>query len=139
MAAASVGSFADFLAAVPAERRATVETVWEAVRQAMPAGYAELATPGMLQFVAGKDMAVALASKKNYLSLYVQALYYFPELGAALKAAAPKLKMGKSCINFTHATELPLPALHALLQHVPADEFQARVAAVRQNPSATHQ
>ncbi|MBD2716554.1 hypothetical protein KBK19_16040 [Microvirga sp. STR05] len=124
---------------VPADRHATVETIWNAVRKAMPAGYTELIETRMLQFVAGKEMAVALASKKNYLSLYLQTLYYFPELGATLKTVAPKLKIGKSCINFNHAEELPLSALQELLQRVPADEFQARVEAVRRNPAAAHQ
>ncbi|TGE23641.1 DUF1801 domain-containing protein [Hymenobacter aquaticus] len=131
-------SFADFLAALPTDRRLAVETVWNAVREAMPAGYTEQVSPGMLQFVAGKEMAVALASKKNYLSLYLQTLYHFPELAAGLLAAAPKLKIGKSCLNFLRSEDLPLPALQELLQRIPADAYLARVAAVRQNPSAAH-
>lgn len=131
-------AFADFVAALPAERRHVVEAVWGIVRQALPAGYTEQAGSGMMQFVAGKEMAVALASKKNYLSLYLQILYYFPELSTVLKTAAPKLKIGKSCINFTRAEDLPLPALQDLLQRTSAATFLARVAEVRQNPAAAH-
>lgn len=134
-----VPSFSDFVAALPAERRPVVEAVWDTVRRAMPVGYTEKVGSGMLQFVAGKELAVGLASKKNYLNLYLQTLYYFPELGAALRTAAPKLKIGKGCVNFNRAEDIPLPALQELLQRIPADTFAARVAAVRQNPAILHQ
>lgn len=134
MPSATSFTYENFLAALPAERRQAVEQVWAAVRAALPAGYQEEVSPTMLQFVAGKEMAVALANKKNYVSLYLMTLYHFPEQGEQLKAAAPKLKMGKSCLNFIRAEDLPLAALGEMLRAVSPAEFLQRAEANRLNP-----
>ncbi|UYZ63474.1 DUF1801 domain-containing protein [Hymenobacter weizhouensis] len=127
-------SYKDFVAALPAERQATVQGVWDTVRAAMPAGYVEQASATMLQFVADGEMAVALASKKNYLSLYLMTLYHFPERAKLLQAAAPKLKLGKSCINFNRVEELPLEAIAELLRGISAPQYLERIASNKRNP-----
>jgi Domain of unknown function (DU1801) len=104
-------TFEQYLAGLPPERRGEVEKVWRVVRRSVPRGYVEDIGPKFLSFKAGADWYVALASQKNYISLYLMPLYVFPELKARLDAGGKKLKCGKGCINFTRAEDLPLEAV----------------------------
>ena len=56
-----------------------------------------------------------LAAQKNYNSLYLNCVYASPERTERLKARfareGKKLDMGKSCIRFRRADELPLEAI----------------------------
>jgi hypothetical protein len=125
MSTTSTFSFDDFLAALPAERQAMVREVWQAVRHAMPAGFTERSSARSLSFGAGPEMYVALMNHKSYVSLYLMALYVFPEHRAELQEAAPKLKFGNSCLNFTKAARLPLDTIGRIIgAHTPADYLQ---------------
>lgn len=113
-------TFEQYLAGLPPERRSEVERVWRAVRENIPAGYAERIGDKFLTFAADDEQLVALASQKNYISLYLMPLYVFPELKAKFDAAAgTKLKCGKSCINFSRAEDLPLLTIAEILTACP--------------------
>ena len=120
-------SFKQYLAGLPPERRGEVERVWRVVRENMPAGYAEEIGPKFLTYKAGDEWYVALASQKNYISLYLMPLYVFPELKARLDAGGKDLKCGKSCINFRRADELPLEAVAEIVGATDAEAYKARV------------
>jgi hypothetical protein len=104
-------SYDKYLAGLPAERREAVDSVWQAVRESVPAGYTEKITPKFLTFMAGDEWYLALANQKNYISLYLCSIYVFPELKAKLDKAGRNLKCGKSCINFKRAEDLPLDTI----------------------------
>lgn len=125
-------TFDEFIAALPAERQEPAARVWALVRQAMPAGYAEHIGPKYLEFRAGKDMYIGLANQKGYLSLHVVPMYLMPALQEGLAAAAPKLKMGKGCVNFKKAEELPAVALSALIAATAPADYAAKLQALRQ-------
>jgi hypothetical protein len=122
-------SFEQYLDALPPERRGEVERVWRVVRESVPAGYVEDIGPKFLSFKAGDEWYVALASQKNYISLYLVPVYVFPGLRAKLDAGGKKLKCGKSCVNFKRADELPLEALAEIIGATGAEAFVARVRA----------
>ena len=124
-------AFEQFIAALPAERQAPARQVWELVRQAVPAGYTEHAGPRYLEFRAGPDMYVGLANQKSHLSLHLVSMYLAPALQAPLVAAAPRLKMGRGCVNFKTAAELPLDALTELIAATPQDQYMAQLHARR--------
>ncbi|MCC2546808.1 DUF1801 domain-containing protein [Hymenobacter sp. BT175] len=128
-------SFDDFIAMLPPERQEPVRQVWEAVRAAMPAGYTEQIGPKFLQYSAGKESYVALASQKNYISLYLMPLYVFAgRHREKLEAATPRPKGGKSCLNFKRAEELPLSVIQDIVRaHLPA-EYLAQLEANRTTP-----
>jgi hypothetical protein len=119
--------FEAFLAAMPAERQPLARRLWEAVRAAVPAGYTETIGPRFVQFDAGKELYVALANQKNYVSLYLMPLYVFAEHRARLAAAAPKLKTGKSCLNLKPGDDVPLAAIADMLAAHTPEEFLARL------------
>ncbi|MFD2718628.1 DUF1801 domain-containing protein [Hymenobacter monticola] len=124
-------AFDDFIAALPAERQPIAAHVWQLVRRAVPPGYTEHIGPKYLEFRAGPDMYVGLANQKGHLSLHLVPMYLMPALQEQLAAAAPKLKMGKGCVNFKRMEELPQEALRELLAATPPAEYAARLQAVR--------
>src|SRR5437660_1664116 len=108
----------DYVAKVPAERRASVETLRALVKRAVPAA-SEGIVWGMLGYTIAGRPFVALASQKNYLSLYLMDLYTQPALKKKHAKALSTLEMGKSCINFQSVDELPLPTIEAILAAAP--------------------
>jgi hypothetical protein len=124
-------AFENFIAALPTERQPVARQVWQLLRQAVPAGYIEHIGPKYLEFRAGKDMYVGLANQKSYLSLHLVPMYLMPELQEQLAAAVPKPKMGKGCVNFSKAEELPLTALTELIAATPPADYAAKLQAVR--------
>ncbi len=72
----------------------------------------------------------ALANQKNYLSLYLNAVYAMPELRERLTAAAPDLKMGKTCVNFKRYDQLPEAALAEVISAATPERYIAVVEQV---------
>jgi uncharacterized protein YdhG (YjbR/CyaY superfamily) len=107
-----------YLAAVPKERRSHLETLRTLVKQSVPTA-TEGIFWGMLCYTIGERPFAALASQKNYLSLYLMDLYSQPGLRDQHAAALAHLKMGKSCINFHSTDELPLDTIAAILREAP--------------------
>ena len=126
----------DYFAALPADRQTAARVLWETVRAAIPAGYTEHSGPKYLEFRAGTEMCIGLANQKNYLSLHLVPMYLQPNLQERLAAAAPKLKMGKGCVNFKQVEELPLAKLAEVIAATSLADYvammQARRSASRQ-------
>ncbi|MEX2284384.1 MAG: DUF1801 domain-containing protein [Gemmatimonadota bacterium] len=131
-------SVATFLAQLPADRRAEVERVRDLVKQHLPAGYEEVVSKKMLVYqVPLKQYAetyngqplwyVALASEKSYLSLHLMPIYQdsvqAQRLKDAFQAAGKKLNMGKACIRFKTADDLPLDAIGAVVASTPLERW----------------
>jgi len=126
----------DYLDELDPTRRADIEQVRDAINAALPAGYVETMSFGMIGWVVplddypvtynGQPLAyAALAAQKNGNSLYLNCVYASPEraerLRAAWAASDRKLDMGKSCIRFRRAADLPLDVV--------ADEIAATTPA----------
>jgi len=126
----------DYLDELDPTRRADIEQVRDAINAALPAGYVETMSFGMIGWVVplddypvtynGQPLAyAALAAQKNGNSLYLNCVYASPEraerLRAAWAASGRKLDMGKSCIRFRRAADLPLDVV--------ADEIAATTPA----------
>jgi hypothetical protein len=137
---------ATFLADLPAERRREVERVREAVRRYLPAGYEEVISKNMLVYQVplarysetynGQPLwYVALASEKSYLSLHLMSVYGDARQAQRLKdgfrAAGKKLDMGKACIHFKAADELPADVIAAAVASMPVERWVANARAAR--------
>ena len=129
-----------YLAELPANRRVEIEKVLDAVRSAMPNGFREGIGYGMIGWVVPLEdypdtynkqpLAYAgLAAQKNYNSLYLTCVYASKErterLKAAAAAAGKKLDIGKSCIRFKRADELPLDHIREEIASATPSEFIA--------------
>ena len=124
----------DYLASLPAERRAAIAAVRAAVKKRMPKGYVEGMNWGMIVYEIPLDVypdtyngqplaVVAIASQKRYCSLYLTGVYQDRKLMSALKKtfadADKKLDMGKCCIRFQKADELPLEEIGRFVAATP--------------------
>lgn len=127
-----------FIAKLPAERRPSVERVRDVVRRHLPAGYQEVVSRNMLVYqVPLKRYSdtynghplwyVALASEKSYLSLHLMAVYADAARAQRLRdgfhAAGKKLDMGKACVHFRTADDLPLDVIGELVGSVSVDRW----------------
>src|SRR5436190_3210942 len=135
----SEGTVAAYLAALPADKRKELSRVREVFRKSLPEGYAESVRWGMISYCVplarypdapnGQPLCYAgLAARKNNLTLHFMTVYMpaiKKRLEAAFKAAKKKLDMGKACIRFRSAEDLPLDAIGELVAAVPVDEWIA--------------
>ena len=134
----------EYLAALPEDRRAAVSAVRDVVNEHLPEGYVETMDWGVIAWNVpleiepdtynGKPLCyAALASQKQYMSVYLMGLYSDgPELDWFKKQYADrglKLDMGKSCVRFKKLDDLPLDVLGEAIGMIPVDEFVARTAA----------
>src|SRR5688500_14187177 len=138
MAASKAATVEQYLAGLPADRRKEIEAVRDLVNAALPAGYREGMSYGMIGWVIPLEdypdtynkqpLAYAsLAAQKNYNSLYLNCVYASPQrterLKAAFAKASKKLDMGKSCIRFRRADELPLDVISEEIASTSPQEF----------------
>lgn len=126
MQKSSAATVDEFLAELPDDRRAVIESLRALIRKNLPEGYVESLSSGMLSYEVpletypntynGKPLGyVALAAQKNGYSLYLIGPYVDPaqaeELRTAFAAAGKKLDMGKSCVRFRKLEDLDLDAI----------------------------
>ena len=140
MVQSKAASVSQYLAELPAERRAVVAKVRDLVNAHMPAGYVEAMAFGMIGW--GVPLSrypetynkqplgyVALAAQKNNYSLYLMGVYGVAEQEKKLRAAASaqgkKLDMGKSCLRFKKAEDLPLDAIGELIASMSVEDYIA--------------
>ena len=114
--------------------------VRESILAHLPAGYEEAVSGKLLCYqvplAAYPDTYnkrplwyAALASEKSYLSLHLMSVYGDPGQLATLKAgftaAGKKLDMGKACIHFQTADDLPLDLIGELVGAIPMAKWIA--------------
>ena len=123
-----------YLRALPAERRREIEAVRAVIRENLPFGYIESMEYGMIGYAVplarfpdtynGKPLCYAgLAAQKNHNALYLMGCYMDAALDRVLRTGAQregkKLDMGKSCVRFEAAAELPLRTIGAVIASTP--------------------
>ena len=144
--AASKQTVAQYLAALPADRRAVIAKVRTAVKRAMPKGYQELMGYGMIMWSVPLKVLpntyngyplcyVALAAQKRHYALYLMGCYgdkaLMDELKAGYKAAGLRLDMGKSCLRFRSLDTLALAVVAKVIARVPMSAYVAMYRKVK--------
>lgn len=137
----------EYLAALPDPRRDAVTAVLEVVRANLPAGYEEGIQYGSIGWFVPHSVCAAgyhcdakqpvpfagLASGKAKISLHLFGMYVQPDKAArfvaAWKATGKKLDMGKSCVRFKKAEDVPLDVVGDLIASMPMQEFLDRYEA----------
>jgi hypothetical protein len=127
-------------------RAAELVEVRKAINAALPAGYVETIAWGMISWEVplevsgptynGQPLAyAALAAQKNHNALYLNCASASEEridrLRRAATLAGKKLDMGKSCIRFQRADQLPLDAIAEEIRSTSPAEFVAMSKAAR--------
>ena len=132
---------ADYLAQLPADKRAAISAVRDVVNANLPEGYVEGMLFGMLGWYVplerypntynGQPIGTAgLAAQKNYNALYLMGVYSDPATEVwfrnAFKKAGKKLDMGKSCVRFKRVDDLPLEVIGEAIARLPAEKLIAK-------------
>lgn len=135
---------AKYLAQLPADRRAALSAVRKAILANLDKDYEEGMGYGMISYHVphrvfppgyhcnpGQPLPfAALASQKNYMSIYLMSAYGEGAeegwLRAQFAAAGKKLDMGKCCIRFKKLEDLPLAVIGEAIRRVPAKAFVER-------------
>jgi uncharacterized protein YdhG (YjbR/CyaY superfamily) len=133
---------AEYLAALPNDRRAALEAVRQTILANLPDGYEEAMNWGMIVYQAplarypdtynGQPLAYAgLASQKNHMAVYLMAIYGDEEtrqkFEAAYRATGKRYDVGKSCVRFRKLDDLPLALIGESIALLSVDQFVARV------------
>ena len=146
MARSAATTVAEYLAELPAERRAVVTAVRDAVVRNLPDGYTETMNWGMISYEVPlarypdtynrQPLAyAALAAQKNHYALYLSCTDRDEASERRLRdgfaAAGKKLDMGKACVRFRRLEDLPLDVIGDFIASTPPDAFIAQYEAAR--------
>jgi uncharacterized protein YdhG (YjbR/CyaY superfamily) len=132
----------DYLAELPEDRRQIMTQLRKVIKQHLPKGFKEEMSYGMIGYVVPHSKYPAgyhcnpkdplpflnIASQKNHIAVYHMGLYSKPDLlnwftAAHAKASAKKLDMGKSCIRYKKAEDIPQSLIGELASKMTPDEW----------------
>ncbi len=128
----------EYLNSLPPDRKQALTEVRTVIKKNLPKGYVETINWGMIAYeiplkrypnTYNKQplMYMALASQKNYMSLYLVCNYGNKELEKwfkdAWKKAGKKLRMGKSCLQFKKLEDVSLEVIAEVTTKVSVDAF----------------
>jgi hypothetical protein len=140
---------AQYLKALPADRREAIEAVRGVILKNLPKGYAEGIQYGMIGYFVPHDVYppgyhcdpkqplpfVSLASQKNHMAVYLYCLYSDPDMldwfREAWAATGRKLDMGKSCVRFKKLDQVALDVVADAIRAIPVKDFVAHYDASR--------
>ena len=138
MATSNARTVDEYIAELPEDRRTAVEAVRNVVRENLSDGFQEGMQFGMIGWYIplerfadtynGQPLGLAgLASQKNYMSLYLNAVYgdrdterWFRERYAE---SGKTLNMGKSCVRFKRVEDLPLDVIGETIARTGVDRY----------------
>ena len=135
MAATTVSQY---LSSLSADERADIQKVRTVIRRNLPKGYKESLQWGMICYSVpfsrysetfnGHELCyAALAAHKNYNSLYLMNVYGHRQtekwFKAEFKKSGKRLDMGKSCVRFRHADDLPLDVIGEAIAATSVDDY----------------
>lgn len=138
----------EYLQELPQDRQEAISTVRKAIQDNLPDGYKETMQYGMIGYVIPLERYpvtynkqplsyVALASQKNYMSVYLMNVYGKADVedwfNKAYEASGKKLNMGKSCVRFKKLDDLPLDVIGKAVSLTSVDDYIAIYEDSRKN------
>lgn len=133
-----------YLEEIPEERKAAMKRLRQLIKKNIPEGFKEQMVYGMIGYVIPHSLYppgyhvnpqlplafMALASQKNFISVYHMSVDTIPALKkwfeeACEKEGTTKLDMGKSCIRFKNIQKIPYEAIGQLAGKMSAEEWIA--------------
>lgn len=148
-------SVEDYLKQLPEDRKEIITSLRKTISKNLPKGFEECMNYGMIGYVVPHSLYpagyhcdpklplpfISLASQKNYISVYHMGLY-----GGELldwfrvewsKFSTKKLDMGKCCIRFKKAEDVPLQLIGELCTKVSAKQWISYYEAAIKNRAAS--
>ena len=131
-----------YLNEIPLERKTAFTKLRKTILENIPKGFVEQMTYGMIGYVVPHSIYpngyhctpelplpfISFASQKNFIAVYHMGIYANPELLNWFVAEYPKhstqkLDMGKSCIRFKKADQIPFELIAELAQKMSVQEW----------------
>lgn len=131
-----------YLEEIPEERKDALKKLRETILKNIPKGFVEQMTYGMIGYVVPHSIYpngyhctpelplpfMSFASQKNFIAVYHMGIYANPELlnwfvTEYPKHSTQKLDMGKSCIRFKKANQIPFELIAELAQKMSVQEW----------------
>jgi uncharacterized protein YdhG (YjbR/CyaY superfamily) len=129
----TVNSPQEYIDTLPDDKRVVISQLRTQILENLPKGFEEVISYGILGYVVPHTVYpkgyhcdtklplpfINIAARKNYVALYHMGLYADKELKDWFTTAyaaqnAPKLDMGKSCIRFKKAEQIPFTLIGEL-------------------------
>lgn len=141
-------TIAEYLSAIPDDRRTAIKKLRALMRKHLPKGYEEAFEWGMIAYQVPLSaypdtynkkplLYAALASQKNYMAIYLSNVYGSPalrrRLEATFSATGKRLDMGASCVRFRRIEDIPLEAIAHAVAGTPMRDFIAHANKVHAN------
>lgn len=127
----------DYLTKIPAERTEAFNQLRNTILENLPSGFEETLSYGMIGYVVPHSIYpegyhcdpklplpfINIASQKSFIALYHNGLYADQTLLKWFKNEYPnhtkfKLDMGKSCVRFKRANDIPFKLIGTLCQKI---------------------
>ncbi len=134
-----------YIAELPEDRQKMINEFRKVIKKNLPKGFQECMNYGMIGWVVPhskypggyhcnpKDPLpfMGLASQKNSVNFYHMGIYGDPKLlkwftDEHAKASSKKLDMGKSCVRYKKAEDIPLKLIGELAAKISVDDWIAR-------------
>lgn len=142
-----------YLAELPEDRQKALNDLRKVIRKNLPKGFQECMNYGMIGYVVPHSKYPAgyhcnpkdplpfmnIASQKNSVNLYHMGIYSDPKLlkwfqEAHAKASPKKLDMGKSCVRYKNAADIPLQLIGELASKLSPDDWIKRYESMLKGP-----
>lgn len=142
-----------YLAELPEDRQKALNDLRKVIRKNLPKGFQECMNYGMIGYVVPHNKYPAgyhcnpkdplpfmnIASQKNSVNLYHMGIYSDPKLlkwfqEAHAKASPKKLDMGKSCVRYKNAADIPLQLIGELASKLSPDDWIKRYESMLKGP-----
>jgi len=135
-------NFEEYLAEIPEDRKPAFSKLRDVIVANLPEGFEEHMSYGMIGYVVPKSTYPAgyhctpalplpfasIASQKNFIAFYHMGIYAKKELYDWFVAEYPKhckykLDMGKSCVRFKKANDIPYNLIAETMQKMSMQEW----------------
>jgi uncharacterized protein YdhG (YjbR/CyaY superfamily) len=132
----------EYFASLPEDRKAAMTELRKQFKKNLPKGFSEQMTYGMPGYVVPHSKYpagyhcdpkcplcfISFASQKNFIAVYHMGLYSDPKLlkwftDEYPKHSKTKLDMGKSCIRFKKADQIPFKLIAELASKMTPDDW----------------
>ncbi|MCF7823876.1 MAG: DUF1801 domain-containing protein [Candidatus Marinimicrobia bacterium] len=142
----SATSVQEYLNELPEDRQRQIGTVRKTILDNLPQGYEEVMNWGMIAYQVPLQvyadtynkkplLFAALASQKNYMSLYLSGIYMYSDRQKSFeqnyRKTGKRYDVGKSCVRFRKLDDLPLDLIAETIKSLPMDTFISHAKSVK--------
>lgn len=142
MTKAAIQTPADYIAQLPTDRQKIVEAIANTLSENLPSGFEQVMSYGMIGFVVPHSIFpdgyhcnpklplpfINIGSTKTHIAIHHMGLYGSSELLAWFQSEWPKysskkLDMGKACVRFKKAEDVPLHLIAELAKKMTVNDW----------------